>query len=495
MTRRWPPPVARGHGLPTASAAWLGSVAILVVGAAQILQYGGASVGAIHEPVAWLLVLGELALGATLARALRARASERGWRAAVAPESAGLGALAFAGLLVAALVEGAIRGRLDPRAVAELVTWASLGAAAGALVGWRGPRLRLVSLLLVAEVLAIWAVRDAQIWSPANHFYDLKVYLAAGRHAIAGQPVYLAAPLTRLPASAAQDFFLYPPPLIPFLRLAVHLPLWFVSWGWVAFSAGCATLAFRALGLGWGWAIVLLAFPPLVQGVESGNVANVTLLLLAGAYRFGPGLVLGALLKVQTIIPAAWLVRERRWRELAVGIGLVAGLTAATFVFVGVDGWRAWLAGLGYRQQSQVNLPILYGDSLASVLPPLAYVATSGVAIGLALLLKGRRGIAGLGIASIVASPSLWPHGFLVALPAVLALEASALVWLALGLGSGGAAGLWLMTLIGALAIAIRDWDDRPVDADPAHPLGGTHGPWAQAALASNRPTASRAAP
>jgi hypothetical protein len=52
-----------------------------------------------------------------------------------------------------------------------------------------------------------------------------------------------------------------------------------------------------------------------------------------------------------------------------------------------------------------------------------------------------------------------------------------------------------LMTLIGALAIAIRDWDDRPVDADPAHPLGGTHGPWAQAALASDRPTASRAAP
>jgi hypothetical protein len=145
-------------------------------------------------------------------------------------------------------------------------------------------------------------------------------------------------------------------------------------------------------------------------------------------------MVLGILFEVQSAVPVAWLPRERRWKQLLIGAGIVAAIVLVTLPLVGIQSWRDWVAGLPYRQQSQVNMPILYGDSLARVLPPLAYFAVSAAAIGLALLAGGRRGLAALGVATIVASPSLWPHGFVMALPAVFSLRSTALVWLALGL-------------------------------------------------------------
>jgi hypothetical protein len=116
-----------------------------------------------------------------------------------------------------------------------------------------------------------------------------------------------------------------------------------------------------------------------------------------------------------------------------------------TLPLVGVQSWRDWVAGLLYRQQSQVNLPILFGDSIAGVLPPLVYVAVSVAAVGAALVASGRRGLAAFGIATIIASPSLWPHGFVMAMPAILGFRSAALVWLALGLPPG-AVGMWAMT-------------------------------------------------
>ncbi len=336
----------------------------------------------------------------------------------------------------------------------------------------------LVTAMLISEVVALWVLIDLPIVTHIG-LYDFRVYLAGGKHALDGLPVYLDHALTQLPKTASDDFFLYPPPLIPVFALLASLPYRIIAVAWVGFLVIAAILAFRSLGLGWGWAIVLTGFPGLVKGIDSGNVANVAFLLFALGPRLGWPLVLGALLKVQTAIPALWLTRQRRWRPLLIGVGLTAALGLLTLPFTGLESWGQWLAGLMYRQQSQVNLPILYGDSLAAFVPALVYVVVAAAAVAVALLARGRQGLAGLGLASIVASPTLWPHGFVTAIPALLGSRWASVVWLALGVGAGfDVRGYWAMTALAAIALLTRNWDETRITADRGHPLAGTLGPW-----------------
>jgi hypothetical protein len=260
------------------------------------------------------------------------------------------------------------------------------------------------------------------------------------------------------------------------LRLAARLPAGLAAGSFAIGMATCGVLAYRTLGLSWRWAVLLLAFPPMAKGIESGNVANLTFLLLAAGVRWGPPLVLGTLFKVQNVIPAAWLVRERRWRDLIVGVAVVSAICLLTLPLVGIGSWSAWLAGLGFRQQSQVNLPILYGNSLALVMPTVLFVAVSAAAVLGALALRGRRGLAGLGLASIVASPSLWLHGFVMCVPALLAMPATA-VWLGLGFATIGGLGLWAMFGVAVVGLVAGRWES-PHPPGTLHPLGGRRGPW-----------------
>jgi hypothetical protein len=395
--------------------------------------------------------------------------SGSGPRPAVATVLFGI-ALVGAGTPVSLAQDGPLGMRL------LLLLEAALLVAAGAWCARRWPTISLARFLLVGEVIALWVVADTMIWSSATHFYDFNVYLAAGVHAGHGQPVYLPAPITTLPRSAATDWFLYPPPLIPLLRLATHLPAGLAAGSFAVAMGACGLAAYRVLGLSWRWAIFLLAFPPMAKGIESGNVANLTFLLLVAGVRWGPALVVGTLFKVQNVIPAAWLVRERRWRDLLVGVALVGAVCLLTLPLVGIQSWSAWLAGLGYRQQSQVKVPILFGNSLALIMPTVVFVAVSATAVIAALAQRGRRGLAGLGLASIVASPSLWLHGFVMGIPALLAMPATA-VWLALGAATIGGLGLWAMFAIAAVGLVAGAWES-PLPADPLHPLGGRRGPW-----------------
>ena len=343
------------------------------------------------------------------------------------------------------------------------ITTAIVAAFVGAIASRRWPATGAVRLVLAAEVLVAWGVLDAVTWTLNGRFYDLRVYLAAGAHANAGNLVYLPGPLIQLPASASADWFLYPPPLVPVMQLAALGPLGLTVWGFAAAMAACGVLAYRLIGCPWAWSLLLVAFPPMVKGIQSGNVANLTFLLLAGAIRWGPGLALGTLFKVQNLVPAAWLLRERHWRDVLAGGALVLTVSLVTLPLVGINSWRAWAAGLIFRAQSQVNLPILYGDSLAALMPAAAFLVISAAAFGIALWLRERRGLAALGLASIVASPSLWPHGFVMATPALLALPSVVLVWFALGIAANGALGLWTMVLLGALGVALG----RGITASP----------------------------
>ena len=223
-------------------------------------------------------------------------------------------------------------------------------------------------------------------------------------------------------------------------------------------------------------------------GFESGNVASATFLLFAIAFRAGGSLVVDGLFKVQSGIAALWLVRTRRWRAAILGLAAVAVIVLATLPLVGLDSWRDWYAGLGYRAESQPAAVSLFGFSYARYLPGPAFVAVSVAAVAVALLFSGRRGLAALGLASIFASPSLWPHGFVFALPAVLMFQSGTLVWLVLGVGAHGS-NMWLLFYSGWLAVVAAR---RLPDA--LHPMAGTDGPWPRpAALRPSRRDSSGA--
>ncbi len=377
------------------------------------------------------------------------------------------------------------------------VVWivATVAVAAGVRIrsgvlpaGRSGPGLAVVALL--TWVVVGWLLFDLLLWQQTNQLYDFDVYLAsAGRWMAGGQP-YMAAPVTAWPSSAGQDFFLYPPPLLPFFGLLSKLPNPPVAVAWIGFLVACAYASFRALGLRPIWSLLLLTFPPVMIGFESGNVASLTFLLFALAYRAGGSLVVDGLFKVQSAIPALWLLRTRRWRGLIFGLAVLAAIALVTLPIVGVDSWRAWFAALGYRADSQPAVISMFGFSDARFLPGTVFVALSVAVVAAALLFSGRRGLAALGLASIIASPSLWPHGFVFALPAVLMLESGTAVWIVLGAGAVGPS-TWLLFYCGWVAVVATR---RLPDA--LHPMAGTDGPWPRpVAHRLSRPDARQSGP
>jgi hypothetical protein len=326
---------------------------------------------------------------------------------------------------------------------------------------------------IVGDVLPIMALAsflliDALELARGNPLRDLRLYLLAGQHFLDGVAVYRTEPLTALLDDPTLYPFLYPPPAIPIVALLAALPFPLVAGAWVLASLAALVAGLRALGVRWPWIPLLLAWPGVFVGLWVGNVAIPAFLFLALALRLPGLLVLGPLLKVQHVIPAVWLVRERRWTALAAGVGAVLLGALVTLPIVGVGAWFDWWAALRAFQASQAAFPGLYALALPRLLPYAAFLVVAAVAVGWALLGRGRDGLARLGLASVVASPSLYRHGFLTALPQVLRLDA-ALVWLVLGAGVT-LNGLWL-GLVVAAAASVLDLIRRRAD-DPLHPLG-----------------------
>jgi hypothetical protein len=336
-----------------------------------------------------------------------------------------------------------------------------------------GRRSGLLGSVLLAGIGVSWVLFDILLWSGTGHLYDLNVYLgSAGRWLDGGLPS-MTAPVSSWPSSARNDFFLYPPPLLPFFGLLSRLPEAPVAAGWTLAMVACAYKAYRFLGLSRTVSAVMLAFPPVMIGFESGNIASLTFLLFAAAVRAGGALVVDCLIKVQTGLPALWLIRQRRWRGILAGSAVVGTIVAVTLPMVGLDSWRAWWDGLGYRAASEAAVPSLYGYSYAQMLPGVVFAVVAIALVGLALLPRGRPGLAAMGLASIFASPALWPHGFVFALPAVLMLENGAAVCMLLGAGAFGS-NMWLLFYGGWLSVAAA----RRLPSGLLHPLTGTDGPW-----------------
>lgn len=331
--------------------------------------------------------------------------------------------------------------------------------------------------VMAIEVLAASLVNGVQN-SAGGALRDLRLYLAAGADFLAGQSPYTTVALHAYPADLSDLPFLYAPPTLPLFGLLSALPFPIVAVLWVAGSTAAVLLSLRLFGLSWRWAAVSLLWFPIEQSLFTGNVAAPSLLLLAWAVAAPVILPLGALLKPQNAIVALWLIRQRDWRPLARGVAALAAVVVVTLPLTGLSLWNEWARGLLAYQDSEVNLRGLYGVGLAKYLPLPVFIAIAAAVILLALAARGRIGLARLGLASVVASPSLWSHGFVFALPAFLMLRGP-WFWLVVGLLCVGAfPGPQVALLIAALAWVVPPLRREVAESRGPHPLGDAVSPW-----------------
>ncbi len=339
-----------------------------------------------------------------------------------------------------------------------------------------------------AAVLALAAMVLTDLTMTYQPLRDFGIYLKAGQHFVAGTPVYLQTPMTERPADLTNYPFLYPPMTLPIFAFFSWLPMPVAQATWVIGSLALGLAALRVFGLPWRWLAAAILWPPLFQGLWVGNVAVPALALFALAPLLGEGLVVGAIFKSYTGLAALWLVQRRLWRQLGIGLVIVAVLAVGTLPLTGIGAWQAWVEGLRLYQTSQQNVPVLYGFGLPKFVPVWVFVALAVAAVLVALRASGRQALARLGTATIVASPSLWGHGLLMAIPSLLSLR-SPWLWLAIGVTSApdGLQWWWAVVLIAAswFAPAMRrdaeprhDARDPEAAVEPLHPLAAGTGPW-----------------
>jgi hypothetical protein len=381
--------------------------------------------------------------------------------------------------LVFALASQPLLGIPVPVIGAALLPVALIAAAAvrGRLDATR--RLAMPGPVETAAAIAVLAMllNDLVLFESPS-LRDLTLYLRAGWFGNLGLPVYLASPMTYLPADPTHLPFLYPPFTLPFFGALARLPWTLVAPVWVGLSVLASLAALRLFGLSWRWSVAFLLWPPFAEGLYVGNVAVPALLLFAGAIRAGALLPLGAVFKLQFGIPSLWLVRDRRLREVVLGVALLAGLVAFTLPVVGVGRWREWADGLVAFRASELRFAGLSGQALSTLLPTAAYLLLALLAVVVALRARDREGLARMGIASIVASPSLYSHGFLVGLPAFLALNRF-WFWIAMGFtASVWGSGWWVAVGIAAVAWRVPAMNHRAEPSELLHPLQGAVGPW-----------------
>lgn len=337
---------------------------------------------------------------------------------------------------------------------------------------------------LMALTMAIFA--DLQTSMFGGGLRDLHLYLGAGSSFMNHGQVYTTVAFHSYPEGGLEYLpFLYAPPTLPIFGLLSLLPRFVADVLWVSFSVVAVVASLRAFGLSWRWSLLALLWTPIEQGLFTGNIVIPSLLVLGAATRSGGALVLGPLLKPQNGIVSLWLFRERAWRRLGGGLLALALLVLATVPLTGIDLWRQWFAGLAAYQESQQYLSGLYGVGLGRWLPMWAVLAIAAATLVGALWARGHEGLARLGLASVVASPSLWSHGFVFAIPAFLRLCAEWL-WLVVGMTCVGA---WPGPQA-ALAIGVSAWfvkgiarREGSLKADeagiaPLHPLGDRLEPW-----------------
>jgi Glycosyltransferase family 87 len=279
-----------------------------------------------------------------------------------------------------------------------------------------------IAVLVVAAIVGM-VLTDITVL-PTQALRDLGIYVKAGAHYAANERVYLDGLVTSVPQDRTDYPYLYPPFTLPFVAVLAALPFPLVATAWVALQVVAAVLTFRLIGIRPRWWLVLLAWPPVFQGLFVANVSIFAGFLFAAGPWFGAGLLLAGVFKVYSALAGLWLARERRWRPIVTAVVALAAVSLMTLPLTGIERWREWIAGLVWFRQSQDLLPnSLYGIALPHYLPQIVAVAIGAAVVAAAWFARRTEGLARFGVATIVASPSLYAHGIIPGLPAMTTLR------------------------------------------------------------------------
>ena len=342
----------------------------------------------------------------------------------------------------------------------------------------RANRILVIVLGLAVGLLAIGGIAELRAYMPLG--IDLEIPLRAASHWSGGAPVY---PAWAMQVQSGPDLpYLYPPFLLPFLAPVAGLPREAVTDAWLVLCLATAVWTCRRLGIPWAAVPFVLAWPPFAEGLITGNVqtlcfaAFVALLYEPGGggerapirrdlARPGSALAdarngilaaaMGALKVTQ--VPALMYLARRRFRAAAIGVVVLGLVCLATLPLTGVAIYGDWLAQLRRAADPAWTIG---GVSLGRWIgmPDLAMTAAG---IALALAVRGRDSVAWLGIAMIVASPSVHGFAFLFMLPALLTLRRDLSICVAaLFLGVYNAAAWWIaFGIVIAALVASNRWD------------------------------------
>ncbi|HEY5436245.1 MAG TPA: glycosyltransferase 87 family protein, partial [Candidatus Limnocylindrales bacterium] len=282
-------------------------------------------------------------------------------------------------------------------------------------------RAALPVLAILVPIVAVGAILAA---AGNTLGYDYLIYDGAARRLMAGGPLYdlsFAAP-------GPNGLFDYPPTfilaIIPFAATLTPLA---ASLAWiamlnVAFLVGVVILPVRRETR---WAVILLAGLswPYLYAVKLGQLGPLLFLLYAIAWRWadrplgvGVSVALGTAAKLQPLLLFGWALVTRRFRAVAVGLGvLLAGVVVAAAV--GAVAVFAWL-----RYPSTVAIVV---TAVASVMvSPIVWAHYAVILLlPVALLLDRRQWwVAALPIATWLPVDAVYPVVFAIGLLAPLAV-------------------------------------------------------------------------
>jgi hypothetical protein len=301
-------------------------------------------------------------------------------------------------------------------------------------------RAALPVLAIVVPIAAVGAVLVAA----GNTFgYDYLMYDGAARRLMGGGPLYDLS----FSAPGPNGLFDYPPTFIlAVIPFAAMLAPQGASVAWIAMLNGAFLFGVAILPVGRQvrWAVLLLAGLswPYLYAVKLGQLGPLLFLLYAIAWRWadrpsGVGIpaALGTAAKLQPLLLFGWALATRRFRAVAIGLGvLLTGAVAASAV-AGPGAWFDWIGLISRVGSNALTAPqvlsigaIAYRAgvplSVATVLQWGSAAAVAAVALLAWVRYPSSVAIVVTAVASILVSPIVWAHyGVILLLPVALLVE------------------------------------------------------------------------
>lgn len=371
--------------------------------------------------------------------------------------------------------------------------WDPLAAIQSAALGARaavaepGPARRqfiggVVALALFVTVVSLW------VHIAGNPGVDLEIPLrAASRWSSGGQP-YLASSFAETTGPTLP--FLYPPWVLPLLAPIAALPRTLVMALWLVIVVAAAAWTCRRLSVPWPAVPLVMLWSPFLEGISSGNVqviqmaAFAAMFYLPGAnWRLNPrsagktpapeattaseaqstlrrdgldGIMAAGvgIFKYTQLLTLVWLLRPRPRAAILGGLALAA-VVLLLLPFTGISVYWDWLAQLGRGADPNWALA---GAPLSSVMGRPVAMAAAAAAVLAMFFVRGRDAGAWVGIALLVAAPSIHGYGMLFLLPTLLILRRDMAIVLAIAVATYNPDLWWIAIAVagGALAASYR---------------------------------------